>query len=72
MSSSLPPTPRFYQVHCSTVPINKDLMMLQNLCMIVAAPLVLFKGLNRLLIEMDKGICLFDAVLCYDSSSLGN
>lgn len=47
-------------------------MMLQNLCMIVAAPLMLFKDFNRLLIEMDKGICLFDAVLCYDSSSLGN
>lgn len=46
--------------------------MLQNLHMILTAPLMLFKDFNKLLIEMDKGICLFDAVLCYVSSSLGN
>lgn len=47
-------------------------MMLQNLYVIVTTPLMLFEDFNKLLIEMDKGICLFDAVLCYDSSSLGN
>lgn len=47
-------------------------MMLQNLCMIVTAPLMLFEDFIKLLIEMDKGKCLFDAVLCYESSSLDN
>lgn len=45
-------------------------MMLQNLSMIVTATVMLFQDFIMLLIEMDKGICLFDAVLCCDNSGV--